>query len=156
MYKADRIDVTFMRQSYSATNWQQEVVSFSKCFEFTILLLPNLLQTSSEYCKNTADVKLWREYWYLKYCCHGNASNLNILFFWWFEAIRAFFGGLNMVKNSWKCAHTLETPAAVWTPLRLGPRAWHRGSTAPPRTHQENLMCSSHYLHVLIWNSVHI
>ncbi len=47
VYEADRIDVTIMRQSYSATNWQQEVL-FSKCFEFSILLLPNLLQTSSE------------------------------------------------------------------------------------------------------------
>ncbi len=33
--------------SYSATNWQQEL-AFSKCFEFSILLLANLLQTSSE------------------------------------------------------------------------------------------------------------
>ncbi len=28
VYEADRIDVTIMRQSYSATNWQQEVCHF--------------------------------------------------------------------------------------------------------------------------------
>jgi len=28
VYEADRIDVTIMRQSYSATNWQQEVCDF--------------------------------------------------------------------------------------------------------------------------------
>ncbi len=90
-----------------------------KCFEFTILLLPNLLQTSSEYCKNMADVKLWREYWYLKYCCHGTCQT-SIFFFWWFWGYPGIFGGLNMVKNSWKFAHTLE-PVAVRMPLRLGP-----------------------------------
>ncbi len=123
------------------TNWQQEVVSFSKCFEFTILLLPNLLQTSSEYCKNTADVKLWRDYWYLKYCCHGNASNLNILFLVDFEAIRAFLGGLTWSK-------TLENLHTHWNPRQLGRRwGWDPGVAqrlyGAPWNTSENLMCSS-------------
>ncbi len=48
VYEADRIDVTIMRQSYSATNWQQEVCHFQNALNSSILLLPNLLQTSSE------------------------------------------------------------------------------------------------------------
>ncbi len=46
--KANRIDVTIMRQSYSATNWQQEVCHFQNALNSPILLLPHLLQTSSE------------------------------------------------------------------------------------------------------------
>ncbi len=111
-------DVTIMRQSYSATNWQQEVCHFQMLW-IHHLTFTNLLQTSSEYCKNTADVKLWREYWYLKYCVMATASNLNFLFLVILR-LSGHFWGLNMVKNSWKCAHTLE-PAAVRTPLRLGP-----------------------------------
>ncbi len=70
-----------------------------------------------------------------------------LLFYLFFYRLSGHFGGLNMVKNSWKCAHILE-PAAVRTSLRLGPgtRAWHRGSTAPPGKPSENLMCSSHIL----------
>lgn len=41
------MDVTIVSQSYSATNWQQEVYHFLKCFEITLLFLPDLLQTSS-------------------------------------------------------------------------------------------------------------
>ncbi len=100
--------------------------------------------TSSEYCKNMADVKLWREYWYLKYCCHGNVFKPQYSYFGDFEAIRAFLGGFNMVKNSWKFAHTLE-PVAV----RM-PRGWDpgRGTEAlrRPWNTSENLMCSSHIL----------
>ncbi len=32
VYEADRIDVTIMRQSYSATNWQQEVCDFQNAW----------------------------------------------------------------------------------------------------------------------------
>ncbi len=58
VYEADRIDVTIMRQSYSATNWQQEVCDFQNALNSPSYFYPNLLQTSSEYCKNMADVKL--------------------------------------------------------------------------------------------------
>ncbi len=52
-------------------------VSFSKCFEFSILLLPNLLQTSQN---NVKKRPMWNCQGILisKYCCHGNVSNLNI------------------------------------------------------------------------------
>ncbi len=49
---------TIMRQSYSATNWQQEVCDFQNALNSPSYFYPNLLQTSSEYCKNMADVKL--------------------------------------------------------------------------------------------------
>ncbi len=76
-------------------------------------------------------------------------------FFFFFIDYPGIFGGLNMVKNSWKFAHTLE-PAAVRTPLRLGPG---RGTEAlrRPLEHHQKTWCVAHtYLHVFIWNSVHI
>ncbi len=48
MYEVDRIDVTIMSQSYSATNWQQEVCHFQNALNLTSYFYPNLLQTSSE------------------------------------------------------------------------------------------------------------
>ncbi len=50
-----------------------------------------------------------------------------------------------MVKNSWKFAHTLE-PAAVRTPLRLGPGRGTEALQRPLETPSENLMNSSHIL----------
>ncbi len=66
-------------------------------------------------------------------------------YFLFFFQPSGVFRGLNVLKNSWKFAHTLES-AAIRTPQRLGTRAWHRGSTAPPGAQSENLMYSSHIL----------
>ncbi len=67
-------------------------------------------------------------------------------FFGDFEAIRSFLVGLTWSK-------TLQNLHTHWNPRQLGragaeagTRAWHRGSTAPPRTPSENLMYSSHIL----------
>ncbi len=50
----------------------------------------------------------------------GPIDFVRILFFFFFFDYPGIFGGLNMVKNSLKFAHTLE-PAAIRTPQRLGP-----------------------------------
>ncbi len=68
----------------------------------------------------------------------------SIFFFWDFEAIRAFLGGLTWSK-------TLENVHTHWNPWQLGRRwGWDpgvaQGSTAPPGKPSENLMCSSHIL----------
>ncbi len=79
---------------------------------------------------------------------------LRILFFFFFFDYPGIFGGLNMVKNSWN-VHTHWNPWQLGTPLRLGTRAWHRGSTAPPWKTIQKTWCVAHtYLHVFIWNSV--
>ncbi len=78
VYEADRIDVTIMRQSYSATNWQQEVCHFQNALNSASYFYPICFKLHQNNVKKRADVKLSREYWYLKYCCHGNVSNLNI------------------------------------------------------------------------------
>ncbi len=65
------------------------------------------------------------------------------------------FGGLNMVKNSWKFAHTLE-PAAVRTPLRLGPGCGTEALRRPLEHHQKTWCVAHTYLHVFIWKSVQI
>ncbi len=65
------------------------------------------------------------------------------------------FGGLNVLKNYWKLAHTLES-VAIRTPQRLGPRRG-TGALRRPLEHSQKSWCFSHtYLHVFIWNSVHI
>ncbi len=81
---------------------------------------------------------------------------LRILFFFlFFIDYPGIFGGLNMVKNSWKFAHTLE-PAAVRTPLRLGPGRGTEALQRPLEHHQKTWWIAHTYLHVFIWNSVHI
>ncbi len=77
------------------------------------------------------------------------------LFFLFFIDYPGIFGGLNMVKNSWKFAHTLE-PAAVRTPLRLGPGRGTEALQRPLEHHQKTWWIAHTYLHVFIWNSVHI
>ncbi len=47
-----------------------------------------------------------------------------------------------MVKNSWKCAHTLE-PVAVRTPLRLGPGRGTEALRRPLENHQKT-WCVAH------------
>ncbi len=65
------------------------------------------------------------------------------------------FRGLNVLKNSWKFAHTLES-AAIRTPQRLGPGRG-TGALRRPLEHSLKTWCIAHtYLHVFIWNSVHI
>ncbi len=76
-------------------------------------------------------------------------------FFFFFIDYPGIFGGLNMVKNSWKFAHTLE-PAAVRTPLRLGPGRGTEALQRPLEHHQKTWWIAHTYLHVFIWNSVHI
>ncbi len=76
-------------------------------------------------------------------------------FFLFFIDYPGIFGGLNMVKNSWKFAHTLE-PAAVRTPLRLGPGRGTEALQRPLEHHQKTWWIAHTYLHVFIWNSVHI
>ncbi len=76
-------------------------------------------------------------------------------YFLFFIDYPGIFGGLNMVKNSWKFAHTLE-PAAVRTPLRLGPGRGTEALQRPLEHHQKTWWIAHTYLHVFIWNSVHI
>ncbi len=76
-------------------------------------------------------------------------------FYLFFIDYPGIFGGLNMVKNSWKFAHTLE-PAAVRTPLRLGPGRGTEALQRPLEHHQKTWWIAHTYLHVFIWNSVHI
>ncbi len=85
------------------------------------------------------------------FCCFP----LGFFFLIFFINYLGIFGGLNMVKNSWKCAHTLE-PAAVRTPLRLGPRRGTEALRRPLENHQKSWCVAHTYLHVFIWNSVHI
>ncbi len=40
VYEAERIDVTIMRQSYSATNWQQEVCHFQNALNSASYFYP--------------------------------------------------------------------------------------------------------------------
>ncbi len=40
VYEADRIDVTIMSQSYSATNWQQEVCHFQNALNLASYFYP--------------------------------------------------------------------------------------------------------------------
>ncbi len=91
VYEADRIDVTIMRQSYSATNWQQEVCDFQNALNSPSYFYPICFKLNQNTVKTWPMWKLWREYWYLKYCCHGNVSNLNILFLviWGYPGILA-------------------------------------------------------------------
>jgi len=42
------MDVTIVSQSYSATNWQQEVCHFQNALRSPSFFLPDLLQTSSQ------------------------------------------------------------------------------------------------------------
>ncbi len=59
------------------------------------------------------------------------------------------FGGLNMLKNSWKFAHTLES-VGVRTPQRLGPGRG-TGALRRPLEHSLKTWCIAHtYLHVFI------
>ncbi len=51
VYEANRIGVTIMRQSYSATNWQQEVCHFQNALNSPSCFYPICFKTSSEYCK---------------------------------------------------------------------------------------------------------
>ncbi len=76
-------------------------------------------------------------------------------FYLFFIDYPGIFGGLNMVKNSRKFAHTLE-PAAVRTPLRLGPGRGTEALQRPLEHHQKTWWIAHTYLHVFIWNSVHI
>ncbi len=94
--------------------------------------------------------------------CHGLRPTGSQLFycfppdsFFFFTDYPGIFGGLNMVKNSWKCAHTLE-PVAVRTPLRLGPGRGTEALRRPLENHQKTWCVAHTYLHVFIWNSVHI
>ncbi len=133
-----------MRQSYSATNWQQEVCDFQNALNSPSYFYPICFKLHQNTVKTWPMWKLWREYWYLKYCCHGNVSNLNILFFGDFEAIRAFLGGLTWSK-------TLENLHTHWNPWQLGCRwGWDPGVAqrlyGAPWNTSENLMCSSHIL----------
>ncbi len=76
-------------------------------------------------------------------------------FFIFFFNLPGTFGGLNVLKNSWKFAHTLES-AAIRTPQRLGPGRG-TGALRRPLEHSQKTWCIAHtYLHVFIWNSVHI
>ncbi len=70
---------------------------------------------------------------------------LFFFYFFFYSNIRALLGVLTCSKTLERFAHTLES---VWRPdaTEAGTRAWHRGSTAPPRTQFENLMYSSHML----------
>ncbi len=62
VYEADRIDVTIMRQSYSATNWQQEVCHFQNALNSASYFYPICFKLHQNNVKKTADVKLSREY----------------------------------------------------------------------------------------------
>ncbi len=82
--------------------------------------------------------------------------SLGFLFlFIFFIDYPGIFGGLNMVKNSWKFAHSLE-PAAIRTPQRLGPGRGTEALRCPLEHHQKTWWIAHTYLHVFIWNSVHI
>ncbi len=76
-----------------------------------------------------------------------------IFYFFFFQP--SGFLGPNMLKTHenlhthWNRGHLDATEA--------GTRAWHRGSTAPPRTQSENLMYSSHILaHIHMKLGTHI
>ncbi len=89
LYDAERIDVTIRSQSYSATNWQQEVCHFQMLWIQHLIFnrfASNFIRIMSKHgrCKN----------------CEGNIdiyntvamatfSNLKICF-WWFEADNMF------------------------------------------------------------------
>ncbi len=76
-------------------------------------------------------------------------------FFFFYFNRPGVFRGLNVLKNSWKFAHTLES-AAIRTPQRLGPGRG-TGALRRPLEHSQKTWCIAHtYLHVFIWNSVHI
>ncbi len=131
-----------LEQSYSATNWQQEVCHFQNALNSPSCFYPICFKLHQNTVKNTADVNTVKgNIDILKYCCHGNVSNLNILFCVILRLSGAFLGGLNIVKNSRKFAHH-------WNPRQLGRRwGWDPGVAqrlygAPGNTFR-NMMCIS-------------
>ncbi len=113
----------------------------SKATYYYIIIIISIIQAIYIFCQYVCTLGIEPTTFALLTQCsnHWATGTLCVCVFFDYPGL---FGGLNMVKNSWKLAHTLES-AAIRT---AGARVWHRGSTAPPGTQSENLMYSSHIL----------
>ncbi len=132
-----------MRQSYSATNWQQEVCHFQNALNSPSYFYPICFKLH----QNTVKTRpMWTVKGILisKILLSWQRVKPQFSFFGDFEAIRAFLGGLTWSK-------TLENVHTHWNPRQLGRRwGWDPGVAqrlyGAPWNTSENLMCSSHIL----------
>ncbi len=132
-----------MRQSYSATNWQQEVCDFQNALNSPSYFYPicfKLHQNTVKHgrCETLKGILI------SKILLPWQRVKPQYSFFGDFEAIRAFLGGLTWSK-------TLENLHTHWNPWQLGCRwGWDPGVAqrlyGAPWNTSENLMCSSHIL----------
>ncbi len=111
-----------------------------------LLCLLLLLGTKHRWCEDPIESALFIRAQASK--AQGPLVLLRIFFFFFFffflSTVQGFLGALTCSKTLENCTHV--GIRGHQDAAEAGTRAWHRGSTAPPRTQSENLMYSSHIL----------